>query len=120
MKKIKKLFFACILLSNNCFTQLDSLGYMLYLKEIMKVESIKNIFPDDTIFNQEKYITYLKTLPSTLKIYYDEANEVHILDDKEGYENYVGIKLNRLSKKRYFESKFKTSLQLPLHKLANN
>ena len=103
---IKQLFFACILLSTNCFAQLDSLGYKLYLKEIMKVESIKNIFPDDTIFNQEKYITYLKTLPNTLKIYYDEGNEVHVLDDKEGYENYVGIKLSRLSKKRYFEITF--------------
>lgn len=60
MSKSNTVFIFIMLISRLGFCQLDSTSYRAFLKEIIKVKSIAKIFPNDTIFDNNKFIKYVE------------------------------------------------------------
>lgn len=72
----------------------------------MKVKSVKALFPNDSIFNQKKFLDYARALPTADSLIYDSLSKVHILYTTDGYKYYVGIKKSYLIGPKYFEINF--------------
>lgn len=60
MPRFTLLVIFILVLSKLGFSQRDSVSYNQFLREIMKMKSISKIFPNDSIFDNTKFIKYIK------------------------------------------------------------
>ncbi len=103
---IKTLILTLCLLPLVCLSQLDSMEYNQFLKEIMKVKSVQEIFPSDSIFSNEKFVSYIRNKYKNGKVIYDTNSGCYQLLDSADWVLFFGIKTSHLFSENYFELNF--------------
>ena len=67
---------------------------------------MQEIFPSDSIFSNEKYISYLKGKYENATFTYDPASGGYLKHDTSLWKKEVGVKTLRLSQDKYYEVTF--------------